>query len=77
MDETGAPAPFAQPDAGSVAFYRGATLLDGTGQPARQSMTIVADGAEIVLVAPDDEVPADRATAQRSSTWRAGSSSPA
>ena len=61
MDETGAPAPFAQPDAGSVAFYRGATLLDGTGQPARQSMTIVADGAEIVLVAPDDEVPADRA----------------
>lgn len=60
MDETGAPAPFAQPGTGAVAIYRGATLIDGTGQPGRPSMTIVADGAEIVLVAPDDEVPADR-----------------
>ena len=59
MDQA-APAPFAQPDGGSVAVYRGATLSDGTGQPARPSMTIVADGAEIVLVAPDDEVPAER-----------------
>jgi imidazolonepropionase-like amidohydrolase len=59
MDEA-APAPFAQPGAGSIAVYRGATLIDGTGQPARPSMTIVADGAEIVLVARDGEVPADR-----------------
>jgi imidazolonepropionase-like amidohydrolase len=59
MDEA-APAPFAQPGTGAVAVYRGATLIDGTGQPARPSMTIVTDGAEIVLVAPDDEVPEDR-----------------
>jgi imidazolonepropionase-like amidohydrolase len=57
-EDAGAPAPFAEPGSGAVSVYRRATLIDGTGGPARQSMTIVADGAEIVLVAPDDEVPA-------------------
>jgi imidazolonepropionase-like amidohydrolase len=59
-DDAGAPAPFAEPGSGAVSVYRRATLIDGTGGAARQSMTIVADGADIVLVAPDDGVPADR-----------------
>jgi imidazolonepropionase-like amidohydrolase len=59
--EAGAPVPFAAPGTGSVSVYRGATLIDGTGGPARQSMTIVADGAEIVRVARDDEVPEGQA----------------
>ncbi len=59
-EEAGAPAPFAEPGSGSVSVYRRATLIDGTGGPAQPSMTIVADGAGIVLVAPDDEVPADQ-----------------
>lgn len=62
---TGAPAPFAEPGSGSVSVYRRATLIDGTGGPARQSMTIVADGAGIVRVAPDDEVPADQGDGAR------------
>lgn len=56
-EDTGAPAPFAEPGAGAVSVYRRATLIDGTGGPARPSMTIVTDGAAIVLVAPDDAVP--------------------
>src|ERR1700689_5058584 len=56
---TGGPAPFAPPAAGTVAVYRHATLIDGTGGPARPSMSIVTDGARIRLVAPDDEVPAE------------------
>jgi imidazolonepropionase-like amidohydrolase len=57
-DDAGAPVPFAEPGPDAVAVYRGATLIDGTGGPAQPSMTIVARGAEIVLVAPDDQVPA-------------------
>ena len=37
--------------------YRGATLLDGTGAPAREGMTILVSGEEIRLVAPDADVP--------------------
>ncbi len=58
-EATGAPVPFAAPAEGTLAVYRHATLLDGTGAPARPAMTIVADGARIRLVAPDDEVPAE------------------
>jgi imidazolonepropionase-like amidohydrolase len=58
-EDVGAPTPFAPPDSGAVAVYRRATLIDGTGGPARPSMTIVADGGEITLVAPDDEIPAE------------------
>jgi imidazolonepropionase-like amidohydrolase len=58
-EDAGAPVPFAGPGSGAVSVYRRATLIDGTGGPAQPSMTIVADGAEIVLVAADDEVPAD------------------
>jgi imidazolonepropionase-like amidohydrolase len=59
QEATGGPAPFAPPAAGTVAVYRHATLIDGTGGPARPSMSIVTDGARIRLVAPDDEVPAE------------------
>ncbi|HXW43546.1 MAG TPA: amidohydrolase family protein [Streptosporangiaceae bacterium] len=58
-EEAGAPAPYAAPPAGTVTIYRGATLIDGTGEPARQSMSIVVDGARIRLVAPDVEIPAE------------------
>ncbi len=51
--------PFAAPGRGTVSVYRGAALIDGTGGPAQPSMTIVTDGPEIVLVAPDDQVPED------------------
>jgi imidazolonepropionase-like amidohydrolase len=55
--EEGAPAPFAEEGSGTVAVYRGATLIDGNGGPAQPSMTIVTDGGQIVRVAPDDQVP--------------------
>jgi imidazolonepropionase-like amidohydrolase len=58
-EDTGAPVPFAAPAEGTLAVYRQATLFDGTGAPARPGMTIVADGARIRRVAPDDEVPAE------------------
>jgi imidazolonepropionase-like amidohydrolase len=48
-----APTPFAAPASGTVAVYRGATLLDGTGGPARPQMTIVVDGSVIRSVLPD------------------------
>src|ERR1700735_2434480 len=57
-EEAGAPVRLAEPGSGSVSVYRRATLIDGTGGPAQPSMTIVADGAQIVRVAPDDEVDA-------------------
>jgi imidazolonepropionase-like amidohydrolase len=59
-NEDGAPVPFGEPGEGAVAVYRRATIIDGTGGPARPSMTIVIDGSKIVLVAPDDEVTADQ-----------------
>ena len=38
--------------------YRGATLLDGTGAPARPGTTILVEDEHIRLVAPDGQVPA-------------------
>jgi imidazolonepropionase-like amidohydrolase len=38
--------------------YRGATLLDGTGAPARPGTTILVEDEHIRLVAPDDRVSA-------------------
>jgi imidazolonepropionase-like amidohydrolase len=58
-EEAGAPTPFAAPAAGQVTVYRGVTLADGTGEPARPRMSIVVDGDQISLVAPDDELGAD------------------
>jgi imidazolonepropionase-like amidohydrolase len=59
QEEAGVPVPFAAPAAGTVAVYRGATLIDGTGGPARPSMSIVTDGGQIRLVAPDADIPAE------------------
>jgi len=59
-DDEGAPTPFAAADPGAVTLYRRATLIDGSGGPAQPSMTIVTDGASIVRVAPDDQVPGDQ-----------------
>ncbi|MBR7831133.1 hypothetical protein KDK95_32810, partial [Actinospica sp. MGRD01-02] len=42
-----------------IAAYRGATLLDGTGAPARPATTILVDGERIRLIAPDADVPAE------------------
>ena len=38
--------------------YRGATLLDGTGAPARPGTTVLVEDEHIRLVAPDDQVSA-------------------
>ena len=54
----GAPTPFAPPPAGAVVAYRGATVLDGTGAPARAGVTIMVAGDEIQSVSADAEVPA-------------------
>jgi imidazolonepropionase-like amidohydrolase len=55
-----APTPFAPSPAGAVVLYRGATVIDGTGAPARPGTTIVVDGERIVRVGADAEFdPAD------------------
>ncbi|WP_063836139.1 amidohydrolase family protein [Actinacidiphila yeochonensis] len=52
--------PFAPAPAGAVVVYRGATVVDGTGAPARAGTTVVVDGERIVRVAADAEIdPAD------------------
>ncbi|MET8102234.1 amidohydrolase family protein [Streptomyces sp. NPDC005236] len=59
-DETsGAPAPHAPAVKGTVAVYRGATLFDGTGGPARRSTSIVIDGPVILAVGDDDRIAAN------------------
>jgi imidazolonepropionase-like amidohydrolase len=58
-EDLGAPTPFAAPPEGAVVVYRGATLLDGTGRPARTPMTIVVDGEVIRAVDSDAEIPGD------------------
>ncbi|MFD0599639.1 hypothetical protein ACFQZ4_51035 [Catellatospora coxensis] len=48
-----APTPYAPPEPGTVTAYRNATLIDGTGAPARPGITIVVDGDVIIEVIPD------------------------
>nr|WSX74973.1 amidohydrolase family protein [Streptomyces sp. NBC_00899] len=55
-EPAGAPTPFAAAQAGAVVLYRGATVIDGTGAPARPGTTVVVDGERIVRVAADAEV---------------------
>ncbi|MFF3409299.1 amidohydrolase family protein [Streptomyces sp. NPDC002742] len=52
-EASGAPAPHAPAVKGAVAVYRGATLFDGTGRPARGSTSIVVDGPVIRAVGDD------------------------
>jgi imidazolonepropionase-like amidohydrolase len=40
----------------SRVIYRGATLIDGTGAPARKAMSVITEGASIVAVTPDPNV---------------------
>lgn len=42
----------AGPAAGQAVLYRNATLIDGTGEPARPSMSVLVDGERIKAVAP-------------------------
>ncbi|MFJ1606158.1 amidohydrolase family protein [Streptomyces sp. NPDC088253] len=58
----GAPTPWAAPAAGAVVVYRGATVIDGTGGPARKATSIVTDGANIRAVVPDAEIADTTAT---------------
>ncbi|WP_328557472.1 amidohydrolase family protein [Streptomyces sp. NBC_00358] len=55
-EASGAPAPHAPAVTGAVAVYRGATLFDGTGRPARGSTSIVIDGPVIRAVGDDAEI---------------------
>ena len=48
-------APFAPPQTGLVLF-RNATLIDGTGAPARKGMDVLVDGERIVKIVPDTEI---------------------
>ncbi|WP_299538304.1 amidohydrolase family protein [uncultured Streptomyces sp.] len=52
-----APTPFAAPAEGTVVLYRSATLIDGTGGPARSGVSVVVDGDRVRTVAPDGEIP--------------------
>src|ERR1700759_5255860 len=55
-----APAPFAPAVAGHVPIWRNATLIDGTGAPARTHMDIVVDGERIVEIVADRMLPKAR-----------------
>ncbi|MFG2307280.1 amidohydrolase family protein [Streptomyces sp. NPDC048566] len=56
---SGAPVPYAPAVAGAVAVYRGATLFDGTGRPARPGTSIVVDGQTVLAVGDDAVIARD------------------
>ncbi|MFC8967428.1 amidohydrolase family protein [Streptomyces sp. NPDC057094] len=56
---SGAPAPHAPAVEGTVAVYRGATLFDGTGRPARPGTSIVVDGQVVRAVGDDAAIAAE------------------
>jgi len=43
------------PPTGKIVVYRGATLIDGTGGPARAGLSIVVDGGKIAALVPASE----------------------
>ncbi|NUR91616.1 MAG: amidohydrolase family protein [Nonomuraea sp.] len=53
---TPAPTPFAPRSSGQVTIYRGASVIDGTGAPARRGLAVVTDGPAISAVVPDSEL---------------------
>ncbi|WP_375138128.1 amidohydrolase family protein [Streptomyces sp. Act143] len=63
-DRAGAPTPYAPPEPGAVVVYRGATLFDGTGSPARPGTSIVVDGSLIRAVVDDSAAEAAEAAAE-------------
>ncbi|MGQ0590196.1 MAG: amidohydrolase family protein [Sphingosinicella sp.] len=48
--------PFAPAKAGERTIYRGATLIDGTGGPARRDMAVIVNGPRIEAVVPAAEL---------------------
>lgn len=56
----GTPTPFAPPGSAELVLYRGATLIDGTGQPPRPDMDVLVTGERIVRVLPDRELAPDQ-----------------
>lgn len=53
LAQAGAPTPFAPPADDEQVLLRHATLVDGTGAPARADMDVLVAGARIVAVFPD------------------------
>jgi imidazolonepropionase-like amidohydrolase len=62
--QAGAPTPFAPPEHGDLVLYRDATLIDGTGAPARAHMDVLVAGERIMGVFPDATPPAEAAKAK-------------
>ncbi len=61
----GTPAPFAPPPAAERTLYRHATLIDGTGGPARAGMAVLVAGERIERVAPDADLSPETAHASK------------
>ena len=62
--QAGTPTPFAPPSDGELVLYRDATLIDGTGAPARPHMDVLVAGERIQSVFPDAAPPAQAAKAR-------------
>ena len=61
----GAATPFAPPQGDELVVYRHATLIDGTGTPARRDMDVLVAGERIRLVLPDSALPPAEAAKAR------------
>jgi imidazolonepropionase-like amidohydrolase len=64
LAQAGTPTPFAPPPDSNLVLYRDATLIDGTGAPARPHMDVLVAGERIVRVFPDTSPPTEAAKAQ-------------
>ncbi len=62
--QAGAPTPFAPPQGGELVLYRDATLIDGTGAPARSHMDVLVAGERILSIFPDATTPSEAAKAK-------------
>lgn len=56
--ESGAATPYAPAPDGALVLYRGATLFDGTGGPARPGMSVLTAGETVLAVGDDADVAA-------------------
>jgi imidazolonepropionase-like amidohydrolase len=62
--QAGTPTAFAPPQSADLVLYRDATLIDGTGAPARPHMDVLVAGERILSVFPDAARPAEAAKAK-------------
>jgi imidazolonepropionase-like amidohydrolase len=62
--QAGTPTPFAPPPSADLVLYRDATLIDGTGAPARPHMDVLVAGERILGVFPDATSPAEATNAR-------------